>query len=84
MEDHILKGAELNVLAAKDRIKSVLVMRKELETRWQEVIKTQTTYYDKKRTPRNYAVGKQVWLSAQKIQTTRPNKKLDFKHHEPF
>ena len=84
MEDHIPEGAELDVPAAKDRIESVLVMRKELEARWQEAVKTQATYYDEKRTPRNYAVGQQVWLSAQNIRTTRPNRKLDFKRHGPF
>ena len=67
MEDHIPEGAELDVLAIKNRIESVLVMRKELEARWQEAIKIQATYYDKKRTPKNYAVGQQVWLSAQNI-----------------
>ena len=59
-------------------------MRKELEARWQEAVKMQATYYDKKKTPRNYAIGQQVWLSAQNIQTIRPNKKLDFNRHGSF
>ena len=84
MEDHIPEGAELKVPAAKDRIESVLVMKKELKARWQEAVKTQAAYYDKKRMSKNYAIGQQVWLSAQNIQTTRPNKKLDFKRHRPF
>ena len=57
IEDYISEGTELNIPAAKDRMEPVLVMRKELEARWQEAVKMQAIYYNKKRTPRNYAVG---------------------------
>ena len=60
MKNHIPEGAELNVLAVKDCIKFVLVMKKKLEARWQEDVKIQTTYYDKKRTSKNYVIGQQV------------------------
>ena len=84
MKDYIPEEAEFDVSMAKNYIESILVMKKELEARWQEVVKMQATYYDKKWTPKNYAIEQQVWLSAQNIQTTRLNKKLDFKRHKLF
>ena len=67
MEDYILEEAELDVSAARDRIESVLVMRKELEARWQEAVKMQAIYYDKsgclKTTPLDSKSGYQPTIS---------------------
>ena len=40
IENYIPEKAELDVPVAKNRIESVLIMRKELEARWQKAVKT--------------------------------------------
>lgn len=40
--------------------------------------------YDQNRKPLEFKIGDKVWLDAKNVSTSRPKKKLDYKHLRPF
>ena len=88
MEDKVRMSGPLNrvfdVLAARERAQLLVHMRTELEACWQEAVKTQAGYADRKTKPQCYAVRDIVMLSGKNIQTNRSSKKLDNKFYGLF
>jgi hypothetical protein len=69
---------------AKDRVKTIVQLWKDLESHWRRAKDTQTKYYNEHYTPIEYSVGEMVLLSSQHIKTAQPSKKLGHRRLGPF
>ena len=72
------------VLAAKDRVEKLHVLRRQLQDHWACAIQAQQRNYDKRHTPRQYKRGDLVGLSTKNLRFKAAERKLAPRFIRPF
>lgn len=81
IEDDLSKKG---VPTAEERAKSLHSTREQLEKHWQNVVESQSKYYNQHHSPMAYKAGDLVMLSTKNLRVRQPSKKLAHRLLGPF
>ncbi len=70
--------------SAQERVRQLAAEREMLTAHWESAMRAQEKYYNKKHTPRRFAIGGEVMLAAKNLRQVRPSKKLADRYLGPF